>query len=335
MKAIAAMRNQFGGHAVRTEPPAGGDAGRTRPGLTTGRRVRRPPHRCTTSAPTPTADVALEPGRHRVHRPQRPGQDQPGRGDRLPVPARLAPGRHRRAAGPGRRRAGGGPGGRGARRADRGARGRAQPGPRQPGPGQPVAAAPRPRAGRPGAHGGLLARGPHPGQGRPVRPAPVPRRPAGAAHPAAGRRPRRLRPGARQRNSLLKTAGAARRGAASQESALSTLGVWDAHLAAHRRRAAGRAARAGRGAAPLRRQGLRDRRPRRDPRRRRDRLPAVVRAWRRDGRPRPRRRSTEALLAEVERRRNDELDRGISPGRPAPRRAAADPRPRSGDSGSR
>jgi 6-phosphogluconate dehydrogenase len=26
MKAIAAMRNQFGGHAVRTEPPAGGDA---------------------------------------------------------------------------------------------------------------------------------------------------------------------------------------------------------------------------------------------------------------------------------------------------------------------
>jgi 6-phosphogluconate dehydrogenase len=26
MKAIAAMRNQFGGHAVRTEPPVGGDA---------------------------------------------------------------------------------------------------------------------------------------------------------------------------------------------------------------------------------------------------------------------------------------------------------------------
>ncbi|MCW2766870.1 MAG: recF [Nocardioides sp.] len=35
----------------------------------------------------------------------------------------------------------------------------------------------------------------------------------------------------RQRNSLLKTAGAARRGSSSQESALSTLGVWDAHLA--------------------------------------------------------------------------------------------------------
>jgi len=35
----------------------------------------------------------------------------------------------------------------------------------------------------------------------------------------------------RQRNSLLKTAGAARRGSTSQDTALSTLGVWDAHLA--------------------------------------------------------------------------------------------------------
>ena len=35
----------------------------------------------------------------------------------------------------------------------------------------------------------------------------------------------------RQRNSLLKTAGHARRGTSSEESALSTLGVWDAHLA--------------------------------------------------------------------------------------------------------
>ena len=26
MKAVAAMRNQFGGHAVQTTPPAGGDA---------------------------------------------------------------------------------------------------------------------------------------------------------------------------------------------------------------------------------------------------------------------------------------------------------------------
>jgi DNA replication and repair protein RecF len=35
----------------------------------------------------------------------------------------------------------------------------------------------------------------------------------------------------RQRSSLLKTAGHARRGSSSQDSALSTLGVWDAHLA--------------------------------------------------------------------------------------------------------
>ena len=35
----------------------------------------------------------------------------------------------------------------------------------------------------------------------------------------------------KQRNSLLKSAGAARRGSTSEESALSTLGVWDSHLA--------------------------------------------------------------------------------------------------------
>ena len=47
----------------------------------------------------------------------------------------------------------------------------------------------------------------------------------------------------RQRNSLLKTAGAARRGGrGQQESALATLGVWDDHLARDRRRAARRAA---------------------------------------------------------------------------------------------
>ena len=55
-------------------------------------------------------------------------------------------------------------------------------------------APPGPRADRPGAHGRLLARGPDPGQGRPVRPAPLPRRPARPAHAAPGRRARRLRP---------------------------------------------------------------------------------------------------------------------------------------------
>ena len=51
-------------------------------------------------------DVAPRAGGHRVHRPQRAGQDQPGRGDRLPLPAGLAPGRDRRAAGARRRRPG-------------------------------------------------------------------------------------------------------------------------------------------------------------------------------------------------------------------------------------
>jgi 6-phosphogluconate dehydrogenase len=29
MKAVAAMRNQFGGHALRTAPPAGGDVAKS------------------------------------------------------------------------------------------------------------------------------------------------------------------------------------------------------------------------------------------------------------------------------------------------------------------
>ena len=37
MKAVAAMRNQFGGHAVHTAPPAGGDAS---PGLSRARTRR-------------------------------------------------------------------------------------------------------------------------------------------------------------------------------------------------------------------------------------------------------------------------------------------------------
>ena len=53
-------------------------------------------------------ELPLDAGRHRAGRAERPGQDQPGRGGRLPRDARLAPGRRRRAAGPARRRAGGG-----------------------------------------------------------------------------------------------------------------------------------------------------------------------------------------------------------------------------------
>ena len=114
----------------------------------------------------------------------------------------------------------------------------------------------------------------------------------------------------KQRNSLLKTAGAARRGSSREESALSTLGVWDDHLA--RAGAELLAARLGLvdELRPLRRQGLRDRRPRRVARRRRrSTYQPVVRAA---GRRPTAAALAEALLAEVERRRDDELDRGVS-----------------------
>ena len=228
MKAIAAMRNQFGGHAVHTEPPAGGDANpATRPPRP---RVRRPPVAARLPLLRHRGGRARARG-HRVHRAQRAGQDQPGRGDRLPLTALVAPGRQRRAAGPRRRRPGGDPGVGGARRAYGGPRGRAQPGAQQPGPDQPLAAAPRPRA------GGLV---------RTVVFSPedltlVKGDPSDRRHFLDDllilRTPRLAGVRAdydrvlRQRNSLLKTAGAARRGSSSQESALSTLGVWDDHLA--------------------------------------------------------------------------------------------------------
>ena len=115
----------------------------------------------------------------------------------------------------------------------------------------------------------------------------------------------------RQRNSLLKTAGAARRGSSSQESALSTLGVWDAHLAgsgsellAERlalvdslRPYVGKAyATVARGAG--RDDATIDYKPSLD-------LGA--------GTGQPDRAALEqVLLAELERRRHDELDRGVS-----------------------
>ena len=51
----------------------------------------------------PEAELPLEPGRHGAGRAERPGQDQPGRGDRLRRDPGLAPGLLRRAAGPVRR----------------------------------------------------------------------------------------------------------------------------------------------------------------------------------------------------------------------------------------
>ena len=117
----------------------------------------------------------------------------------------------------------------------------------------------------------------------------------------------------RQRNSLLTTAGAARRGSSSQESALATLGVWDAHLARTgaellaERLALTEALRpyVGKAYETVARGASRDDaeityRPSFE-------LPAGA-----DGPVADRTALTEALLTEVERRRNDELDRGIS-----------------------
>jgi DNA replication and repair protein RecF len=111
----------------------------------------------------------------------------------------------------------------------------------------------------------------------------------------------------RQRNSLLKTARAARRGSSGEESALSTLGVWDAHLA-----------RVGVELLAARLRLVDELRPYVG-----KAYETVARgASREDARieyrpsfeiPGPDPAELEAaLLAEVERRRNDELDRGLS-----------------------
>lgn len=115
----------------------------------------------------------------------------------------------------------------------------------------------------------------------------------------------------RQRNSLLKTAGSARRtlrGGQSQESALSTLGVWDAHLA-----------RAGAELLAERMSLVEQLKPYVG-----KAYETVARGASRDDAeityipsfelPDSLDRDTlvDALLAEIERRRNDELDRGIS-----------------------
>lgn len=112
----------------------------------------------------------------------------------------------------------------------------------------------------------------------------------------------------RQRNSLLKTAGAARRGSSAQEGALSTLGVWDAHLARTgaellaERLALVEALRpyVGKSYETVARGATRD-----------DADLEYRPSFDLEGRT-ARDDLTEALLAEVERRRGDELDRGIS-----------------------
>ena len=65
MKAIAAMRNQFGGHAIRTEPPPGGDATPTGCAARAAPLVRLATSSCTTSARTPPPTSRSSRGRRR------------------------------------------------------------------------------------------------------------------------------------------------------------------------------------------------------------------------------------------------------------------------------
>ena len=116
----------------------------------------------------------------------------------------------------------------------------------------------------------------------------------------------------RQRNSLLKTAGAARRGSTSSEAALSTLGVWNSHLA--RTGAELLAARltlveelrplVGKAYEAVARGATRS-----------DATMAYRSSFElpvQEGAAPDRSALAESILAEVDRRRGDELDRGIS-----------------------
>ena len=185
MKAVAAMRNQFGGHAVHTPPPPGGDQKATATRCTS--RTCRRDFRSYADV-----DVHLEPGVTAFI--GRNGQGKTNLVEAIDYLSRLAS--HRVASDAPLVRAG-------TEQAlirvavvrdGRTATMEIESTPAgQPGADQPVPALPRARADRPGPHGRLLPRGPDPGQGRPVGPPSVPRRPARAARTAAGRRPRRLR----------------------------------------------------------------------------------------------------------------------------------------------
>ncbi len=81
MKMMAALRNQFGGHAVDQ-----GRQGR-------GREARLDDARPSLADRLPVlrrGRAPARPGRHGVRRPQRAGQDQPGRGGRLPRDPRVS-----------------------------------------------------------------------------------------------------------------------------------------------------------------------------------------------------------------------------------------------------
>ena len=323
MKAIAAMRNQFGGHAVRTEPPAGGDANPARPdrpsvyvahlllhdfrsyadrrrrararasrrsSAATGRARPTWSRRSTTSPGSPRTGSSADAPLVRAGAEQavvRAAVVRDGRTAVLEV--ELNPGRSNRAR---------------------------------------INRSPLPRARELVGLVRTVVFSPEDltlVKGDPSRPAPVPRRPAGAAHPAAGRRARRLRPGPAGSATPCSRPPAPRAAAVVEPGGRAL----DARRVGRpprpdRRRAARRAARARRRAAALRRQGVRDRRPRRDARRRRHRVPAVVRPRGPHRARRPGRGAARRGRASPQRRARP---RHLA-GRAAPRRAAAQPRAR-------
>ena len=206
MKAVAALRNQFGGHAVNARPaePWSG----TRLSVHLYATCRWP-----TSARTPSVELPLEPGVTALVGPN--GQGKTNLVEAVGYLATL--GSHRvatdaplvrlgaeRARRPRQRRR--------ATAAAHARRARDHPGQGQPGPGQPVAGPAAARGARHPAHRAVRAGGPRAGQGRPGRAAPVPRRPAGRARAAVRRRPGRLRPGAQAAQRPAEVGGAARPG---------------------------------------------------------------------------------------------------------------------------
>ena len=181
------------------------------------------------------AAVDLEPGAERPGRAERLRQDQPRRGARLRGDPGQSPGRHRRtrwsgpapprAVDPLRDRA---------RRTRAAGRAGDRAGQGEPGPARPLAGAPGPRRARRAAAGAVRPRGPGAGPRRPGRAPPLPRRPAG--RPAAPVR-RACAPTTSGCSSSATPCCARRtwpaRPAAPGGGDLSTLDVWDTHLAQH------------------------------------------------------------------------------------------------------
>ena len=84
MKAVAAMRNQFGGHAVKAGPPPTPGLALLPPQEKEARAARAP--RSSVAGRLPVVRDgrgAARAGCHGVHRAERPGQDQPRRGGPL------------------------------------------------------------------------------------------------------------------------------------------------------------------------------------------------------------------------------------------------------------